>query len=319
MSSSSDELYARCYEPVHIRCRVMLGSAADAEDAVQEVFRRHAELGCEVERPLAWMLRVASNVCLDELKRRRREHRALQREGLHVAAGSADPTDALAEPVVLHGMLDRLTPAELAVVAHRFEEGVTLAEAAVHMGIAASTARNLLMRARTKIGADLQRYCDGLGAQVALPLIHLRSRFRGGGALTGRMRAAARTDSVSWLVTMAMPAIIAGGFATHGVAAPAAVAPHLPAAAQHVLAETGGAHPGAQSNVVRAGVRVTGPTAEIHSSTTAPAPRAPAPTGPKVFPPRGGGGPPGLPSPTDKLVLTLRMPLVDQTVILYVD
>jgi RNA polymerase sigma-70 factor (ECF subfamily) len=57
----------------------MLGSVHDAEDALQEGFRRWQELAAEqrslIREPAAWLTRVISRICLDELgtARARRE------------------------------------------------------------------------------------------------------------------------------------------------------------------------------------------------------------------------------------------------------
>src|SRR5918997_395324 len=48
----------------------MLGSVADAEDAVQETYlrwRRAAETGDEIRSPKAWLTTTISRVCLDQL------------------------------------------------------------------------------------------------------------------------------------------------------------------------------------------------------------------------------------------------------------
>ena len=56
-------------------CYRMTGSAADAEDLVQETFRRAIERPpADPEAPLApWLKRVATNLCIDALRRRQRE------------------------------------------------------------------------------------------------------------------------------------------------------------------------------------------------------------------------------------------------------
>ncbi len=58
---------------VHARCLRLLGSRADADDALHEVFVRvqRALPKAEPEMPLRWLYRIADNHCLDVLKRRR--------------------------------------------------------------------------------------------------------------------------------------------------------------------------------------------------------------------------------------------------------
>jgi RNA polymerase sigma factor (sigma-70 family) len=56
-------------------CYRMLGVASDAEDVVQETFRRFVERPPkDREAPLRpWLLRVATNLCIDALRKRQRE------------------------------------------------------------------------------------------------------------------------------------------------------------------------------------------------------------------------------------------------------
>jgi RNA polymerase sigma-70 factor, ECF subfamily len=70
-----DEAARRHHRELHVYCYRMLGSFDDAEDHVQEVFLRawraregfHGLAGVR-----AWLYRIATNVCLDTLRRRRR-------------------------------------------------------------------------------------------------------------------------------------------------------------------------------------------------------------------------------------------------------
>ncbi len=98
------ELQAHCYR--------MLGSLTDAEDLVQETLlrawkSRHTYAGRAPFR--AWLYRIATNACLDELAAR-------PKRGLPSSfSGPADPAEAprppLADPVWLHPFPDRLLPA----------------------------------------------------------------------------------------------------------------------------------------------------------------------------------------------------------------
>ena len=48
------------------RCRMLLGDAAAADDALQEVFVRALKYGArEPEKPLAWLKRIADRCCFD--------------------------------------------------------------------------------------------------------------------------------------------------------------------------------------------------------------------------------------------------------------
>jgi RNA polymerase sigma-70 factor (ECF subfamily) len=58
---------------IHRRCKRMLGSEAEADDALQEVFLqliRHVEKLEERETLLPWLNRVTTNHCLTQIRRR---------------------------------------------------------------------------------------------------------------------------------------------------------------------------------------------------------------------------------------------------------
>ena len=68
------ELY-RAYGPViYARCRHLLGDGVAAEDATQETFMRvHRHLAkADSREALAWIYRIATNYCLNEIRNRKR-------------------------------------------------------------------------------------------------------------------------------------------------------------------------------------------------------------------------------------------------------
>src|SRR5688572_27068584 len=65
----------RAYGPlIYARCRRLLGDAAAAEDATQETFMRvHRHLDkADAQTALAWIYRIATNYCLNEIRNRKR-------------------------------------------------------------------------------------------------------------------------------------------------------------------------------------------------------------------------------------------------------
>lgn len=67
------QLYRQYGALLHRRCRALLGSEADANDALQETFvrvQRYPPTG--VEAMLPWLYGVATRVCFDALAQRRR-------------------------------------------------------------------------------------------------------------------------------------------------------------------------------------------------------------------------------------------------------
>jgi RNA polymerase sigma-70 factor, ECF subfamily len=76
--SSSDvrfrELYRSYGRVVYARCRRILGEGAAAEDATQETFLRvyrHLLKAPSNDEAIAWIYRIATNYCLNELRDRR--------------------------------------------------------------------------------------------------------------------------------------------------------------------------------------------------------------------------------------------------------
>lgn len=104
----------------------MLGSRAEAEDAVQEAWLRLQRAGEGIDNPSGWLTTVVGRICLDMLRARgrRREDPIDGDEGEMQHAdpsASADEQAALADSVglALLVVLERLTPAErLAFVLH---------------------------------------------------------------------------------------------------------------------------------------------------------------------------------------------------------
>jgi RNA polymerase sigma-70 factor, ECF subfamily len=155
---------AECFEAHRARLRGiafrMLGSVADADDAVQETWLRLSRSrASEVENLGGWLTVVASRVCLDMLRTRA----AHKEEPLGPALATAVPDpgrgidpeqEALTADAVglaLLVVLDRLTPAErIAFVLHDMFD-VPFADIAGIVGRSPVAAKKLASRARTRV------------------------------------------------------------------------------------------------------------------------------------------------------------------------
>jgi RNA polymerase sigma factor (sigma-70 family) len=138
----------------------MLGSPADAEDAVQEAWLRLSRAEpATVDNLAGWLTTVVSRVCLDNLRARRLRHEDVARPGL--AAAEAEPADdaepegdvILAESIgpALVAVLDALEPPErLAFVLHDLF-GVPFDEIAVIVERSPAATRQLASRARRRL------------------------------------------------------------------------------------------------------------------------------------------------------------------------
>lgn len=142
----------------------MLGSAAEAEDVVQEAWvRLQQNDGSTIDNVGAWLTTVVSRIAIDRLRARsnRREDRA-DPELLAKHADRADPSDPeqeymLAESVgvALLVVLDRLRPPErVAFVLHDMF-GISFHDIAAVLDCSPEAARQLASRARRSVrGAD---------------------------------------------------------------------------------------------------------------------------------------------------------------------
>ena len=172
---ADDELLARRFEDNRANLRAvayrMLGSAAEADDAVQETWLRLSRAGADgVDNLGGWLTTVVSRVCLDMLRSRRSRREEPIPDGLpEPVAGDerADPERAalLADSVgpALLVVLDALAPAErLAFVLHDLF-AVPFDEIATVLGRSPAAARQLASRARRRVqgapapAADLAR------------------------------------------------------------------------------------------------------------------------------------------------------------------
>jgi RNA polymerase sigma-70 factor (ECF subfamily) len=98
-----EAIYNTHYRRVLNLCRYLLNSPDKAEDASHEVFMRaHAKLDTyNPEFPMStWLLKIASNYCIDLLRRRTAEHRIFDRnagEDYEPPSGGASPLGEVLE------------------------------------------------------------------------------------------------------------------------------------------------------------------------------------------------------------------------------
>jgi RNA polymerase sigma-70 factor (ECF subfamily) len=144
----------------------MLGSLAEADDAVQEAWLRlHRADTTEVANLGGWLTTVVAHVCLDMLRSRRsRREEPLDEHVPEPVGGPAPEREAeLADSVglALLVVLDTLDPAErLAFVLHDMF-AVPFDEIAPVVGRSSAAARQLASRARRRVqGADVRTDAD---------------------------------------------------------------------------------------------------------------------------------------------------------------
>ncbi|WP_210270291.1 RNA polymerase sigma factor SigJ [Ensifer oleiphilus] len=144
----------------------ILGSRADAEDAVQDTFVKWQEADHEaIETPAAWLTTACTRRCLDLLKAAHRKRvdyvGAWLPEPIHTASDdNAEEklalTSSLTTAFLL--MLERLTPKERAAYLLHEIFGQPYDEVAETLHMQEAAARKLVSRAKTNIGIEKNRH-----------------------------------------------------------------------------------------------------------------------------------------------------------------
>lgn len=144
----------------------LLGSAADAEDAVQDAFLRwQAADRQRIEVPEAWLTKVVTNLCLDRLRsahtRRERTVGAWLPEPLLDGDPMLGPADTFEQresvSLAVLTLMERLSPLERAVYILREAFSYSHAEIAEILDITESASQQHLHRARRHITAARRR------------------------------------------------------------------------------------------------------------------------------------------------------------------
>ncbi|TDC73165.1 sigma-70 family RNA polymerase sigma factor [Streptomyces hainanensis] len=141
----------------------LLGSAADAEDAVQDAFPHWQAADRErIEVPEAWLTRVVTNLCLDRLRSARARHERAVGEWLPEPLLEGDPmlgpadTFEQRESVSLAVLIlmERLSPVERAAYVLREAFSYPHVEIAGILGITETASQQHVHRARRRVAAE---------------------------------------------------------------------------------------------------------------------------------------------------------------------
>ena len=152
--SALDTLLRRHYDRLYALCRRMTGDDADAADACQEAlmaivrglpgFDGRSAFG-------TWAYRVATNACLDELRRRRRRPEPGLPEGAAEVPAPHDAVDGLTTRLDLDQALQSLPSDYRAAVVLRDVCGLSYDEIAQTLSIPPGTVRSRIARGRSAL------------------------------------------------------------------------------------------------------------------------------------------------------------------------
>jgi RNA polymerase sigma-70 factor (TIGR02960 family) len=194
-ASGADEraftvLAQRHHRELHVHCYRMLASYEEAEDAVQEAMIRAWKHREQIEggNVRAWLYRVCTNVCLDQIRRRKR--RPITGTAAEVAWLQPYP-DVLMEEAADDVVIDRetieltflvalqaLPPRQRAALIARDVLGWTAVETAEALETSVAAANSAVQRARATLQTRLPaRRADWSAPEAGAAELELLARF----------------------------------------------------------------------------------------------------------------------------------------------
>jgi RNA polymerase sigma factor (sigma-70 family) len=136
----------------------VVGSAAAAQDVVQESFLRLLSNGQPIDNLSAWLHRVTHNLALDHLRkeaRLRKLHLAAAPRTEPLAPSPAEDHDRTESHALLLAELRRLAPNERAVLLLKIKEGRSYQEISALTGLSTSNVGYLIHQGLKKLTARL--------------------------------------------------------------------------------------------------------------------------------------------------------------------
>jgi len=150
----------------------MLGSVAEAEDAVQDAWLRWTRAPDDVGDPAAWLVRAATRLCIDRLRAAKVERAAYRGPWLPeplIEPLNGDPVERAEDVSVAFLLaLERLSPLERAVFLLHDVFDEDYAAVAETLGRSEPAVRQLAARARTHVQDARPRFTIGEEKAAAL-------------------------------------------------------------------------------------------------------------------------------------------------------
>jgi RNA polymerase sigma-70 factor, ECF subfamily len=162
VQAAVENLFERHGERVLAYCRRRLRTPEEAEDALQTTFLyacRGLQRGVVPETEIAWLLKIAHNVCLshwDSDRRRRRLELVQDPDRIDAAAPAAAPSDR-ENVIALETALGGLTELQRRAILLREWRGLSYQEIALELGLSSSAVETLIFRARRSLARGLER------------------------------------------------------------------------------------------------------------------------------------------------------------------
>lgn len=149
-----EALYERYGPMVMRRCRQMLKDEDEALDATQDVFvqllRRQRQL--RADYPSSLLYRIATNLCLNRIRDRRRRPESVDDEFLQRVADADELEPRLEAQFLLDTLFGRQRESTRTMAVLHYQDGMTLEEVALEVGMSVSGVRKRLRNLRASLG-----------------------------------------------------------------------------------------------------------------------------------------------------------------------
>ena len=154
MTDIDVEALSHRYGPMVLRrCRRLLGDEQEALDACQDVFVRIVQRRARLDGryPSSLLYRVATNVCLNRLRDRRREPSTRDEAVLYEIARAEEPGGASDARLLLDRLFGRHPESSRTIAVLHYVDGLTLEEVADEIGMSVSGVRKRLRALRASL------------------------------------------------------------------------------------------------------------------------------------------------------------------------
>lgn len=152
-----DELYSLAAHSIYSYALSVLGSRHDAEDALHDTLVKifaSAKSYKPQGKPFAWIIRIAKNLCIDRLHRRKKESAAsLEDEAEDL---TVDPIAETEDRLMIESFLSALSSEDRQIVSLHLISGFTFREIAKSLGMPPPTVMTKYRRAMIKLRKEFE-------------------------------------------------------------------------------------------------------------------------------------------------------------------
>jgi RNA polymerase sigma-70 factor, ECF subfamily len=153
MGINVEELYTRYGPMVLRRCRFLLNDEDQALDAMQDVFVNLLSHSEKIENiyPSGLLYRIATNICLNMLRNKKRRRETADNDILGYIADYNDPAETVAASDLLDLIFRNEKSSTREIATMLYVDGMTLDQAAGHSGLSVSGVRKRMRILKEKV------------------------------------------------------------------------------------------------------------------------------------------------------------------------